>query len=69
MNGLFDPEGREGYLSFLVKESWCIPRGGMEGVCRLVITVQNLMGWEFSLSTKWILPLFEELDNLSQCYT
>ena len=27
-------------------------------MCRVVITVQNLMGWEFSLLNKWISPWF-----------
>ena len=30
----------------------------MEGVCRVVITVHNLMGLEFSLLTQWM-PGFE----------
>ena len=42
-NSLFDQEGREGYLSFLVKESSCMPQGGRKGVCSVAITVQNLM--------------------------
>ena len=44
------------YLSFLVKKSTCNPWGGMEGVCRVVITMYDPMSCEFSLSTKWIPP-------------
>ena len=32
-----------------------MPQGGMEDVCRVVITVQNPMDLEFSLLTKWML--------------
>ena len=28
--------------------------GGMEDVCRVVIDVHDLMGWEFSLMTQWM---------------
>ena len=37
------------YLSFLVKEDICNPWGGMEGMCRVVVTVHDPMGLEFSL--------------------
>ena len=37
------------YLSFMVKESICNPWGGMEDVCRVVITVHDPVGLEFSL--------------------
>ena len=35
-----------------------MPWGGMEGVFRVVITVQNPMDLEFSLLTQWM-PLFQ----------
>ena len=38
----------EWYLSFLAKESICNPWGGMEDVCRVVVTVHDPMGLEFS---------------------
>ena len=37
------------YLSFLVKEGICNPWGGMEGMCRVVVTVHDPMSLEFSL--------------------
>ena len=42
----------DGYLSFLVKKNICNPWGGMEDVCRVVITMHDPMVLEFSLSTQ-----------------
>ena len=36
------------YLSFLAKESECIPQGGMEGVCRVVIHFTQPDGWKIT---------------------
>ena len=41
-------------MSFLVIESICNPWGGMEGVCRMVVTMYDPMSCEFSLSTKFM---------------
>ena len=53
-NSMLKQECREGYLSFLDESSICNPWDGMEGVCKDVINVHDLMGWEFSLLTQWM---------------
>ena len=42
----------EWYLFFLAKESISNPWGGMEDVCRVVVTMHDLMGLGFSLSNQ-----------------
>ena len=37
---------RDRYLSFLARESECIPLGGMEDMCRLVIGCAQPNGWK-----------------------
>ena len=36
------------YLSFLVRESKCMPQGGMESVCRVVIGCAQPDGWKIA---------------------
>ena len=50
--------GEAEVVPVLVKKSICNPWGGMEDVCRVVVTMYDPMSCEFSLPTKWIPPLF-----------
>ena len=40
------------YLSFLVRESKCMPWGGMVGVCRMVIGCIQPSGWKITSASQ-----------------
>ena len=54
------------YLSFLARESECIPWGGMEGMCRVVVGCIWPDGWKIASNgpngdqlTEWRWPFLE----------
>ena len=54
------------YLSFLVKKSICNAWSGMEDVCRVIITVHDPLGHEFSLSNQRNVKVLSEGAPLGQ---
>ena len=52
------------YLSFLVRESKCMPQGGIEGVCRVVLGGMQPDGWIYTKVTvthRWAVKVTQSL--------